>query len=129
MINTFIKTKITGSSQLPDCTRRSIRRATSSLSGAECVLSRPCQISGKLIERAAPGRLHADVGAVERFLLHFGGVVRRPADVEPGLAAGLVFELDHDPRFPRPSRQIGCRVISPAWLENELMNTIRSGET
>jgi hypothetical protein len=24
---------------------------------------------------------------------------------------------------------IGCRVISPAWLENELMNTIRSGGT
>jgi hypothetical protein len=35
----------------------------------------------------------------ERLLLHFGGVVRRPADVEPGLAAGLVFELDHDPRY------------------------------
>jgi hypothetical protein len=47
------------------------------------------------------------MGDVERILLRFGRVMRRPTDVEPGFTAGFLLEEDGRQRFPRPGRHDG----------------------
>ena len=44
------------------------------------------------------------MGHIERLLLDLGRIVRRPADVELGFAAGLLLERDSDLGFARPGR-------------------------
>src|SRR5207244_185842 len=68
------------------------------------LLPRFRKIGGELFERAAPTLAHAVVAGIEGFLLHFCGVVGRPADGEPGLSVRKLLEREDGQHLQRPAR-------------------------